>query len=98
MHPASILRAVIGLRFSSSMSSQASVSRLPHPVRELVVAASQGTEDFGKSEKDKAEVTEWISKVAEGTIAHPSTAKVRYMRYYSPLQTLMMTVRNWMHN
>lgn len=58
------------------MSVQAHLSRLPDPVRDLVLAVSKSAEEYGKSEKDKAEVFDWLSKVAQGDIAKPSAAKV----------------------
>ncbi|KAI8978695.1 hypothetical protein BD414DRAFT_579842 [Trametes punicea] len=52
------------------MSASAALAKLPSPLRDLVVAAAQdGSEDFGKSEKDKAEVADWIDKVAQGDVA-----------------------------
>ncbi|KAH9933102.1 uncharacterized protein BXZ73DRAFT_101072 [Epithele typhae] len=50
------------------MSVQAALANLPAPLKDLVTAAVQdGSEDFGKSEKDRAEVEEWIISVAKGT-------------------------------
>ena len=54
------------------------VSKLHSPLRELVVGATQdGSSDFGKNEKDKAEVAEWIENVAAGQVAKPDSLKVR---------------------
>ena len=59
------------------MSVQAALAKLTPPIRDLVaVAAQDGSEDFGKSEKDKAEVTQWIEKIAEGSVAKPENLKV----------------------
>ncbi|OSD07251.1 nucleic acid-binding protein [Trametes coccinea BRFM310] len=54
------------------MSASTALAKLPSPLKDLVAAAVQdGSEDFGKSEKDKAEVAEWIDKVAQGDVAKP---------------------------
>ncbi|KAJ2993396.1 hypothetical protein NUW54_g7729 [Trametes sanguinea] len=54
------------------MSASAALAKLPSPLKDLVAGAVQdGSEDFGKSEKDKAEVAEWIDKVAQGDVAKP---------------------------
>ncbi|KAH8114522.1 hypothetical protein DFH11DRAFT_1767401 [Phellopilus nigrolimitatus] len=57
------------------MASNVSVSQLPSQLRDLVLAAAPRDEDFGASDKDRAEVSDWISKVANGDIVQPSTAK-----------------------
>ncbi|KAI0335930.1 nucleic acid-binding protein [Cubamyces sp. BRFM 1775] len=58
------------------MSASAALAKLPSPLRDLVAAAAQdGSEDFGRSEKDKAEVAEWIDKVAQGEVAKPDNFK-----------------------
>ncbi|EIW59492.1 nucleic acid-binding protein [Trametes versicolor FP-101664 SS1] len=58
------------------MSAAAALAKLPSPLRDLVAGAAQdGSEDFGKSEKDKAEVAEWIDKVAQGDVAKPESLK-----------------------
>ncbi|KAH9841534.1 uncharacterized protein C8Q71DRAFT_700858 [Rhodofomes roseus] len=58
------------------MASATVLSKLPEPVRDLVAnAAVDGSSDFGKSEKDKAEVTEWIEKIAQGEVAKPQNLK-----------------------
>ncbi|CDO71440.1 hypothetical protein BN946_scf184909.g34 [Trametes cinnabarina] len=54
------------------MSASTALAKLSSPLRDLVAGAAQdGSEDFGKSEKDKAEVAEWIDKVAFGDVARP---------------------------
>ncbi len=71
----SYLHARVLLR---KMSAQAALAKLPAPLRDLVTdAAKDGSEDFGKSEKDKAEVAEWIDKVAQGDVAKPENFKAR---------------------
>ncbi|KAH9936283.1 nucleic acid-binding protein [Fomitopsis serialis] len=58
------------------MASATSLSKLPVPLRDLVAnAAVDGSSDFGKSEKEKAEVTGWIEKIAEGEVAKPQNLK-----------------------
>ncbi|RPD77832.1 nucleic acid-binding protein [Lentinus tigrinus ALCF2SS1-7] len=58
------------------MSVQAALAKLPSPLKDLVTGAAQdGSEDFGKSEKDKTEVAEWIDKVAQGDVAKPENFK-----------------------
>jgi aminoacyl tRNA synthase complex-interacting multifunctional protein 1 len=51
------------------MSAQAALSKLDAAVKDLVIATTHdGSQDFGKSEEDKAQVIEWIEKVAQGDI------------------------------
>lgn len=53
------------------------VAKLQSPLKELVTGAAQdGSADFGKNEKDKKEVEEWIEKVAGGDAAKPENLKV----------------------
>ena len=61
----------LGARF---MASKSAISSLSSPLRDLVAAAAPRDEDWGVSEKDRAEVGSWISKVAEGEIVKPSSA------------------------
>ena len=62
---------------TKTMASTAALTKLPTPIRDLVAnAAPDGASDFGKSEKDKAEVTQWIEKIAEGSVAKPESLKV----------------------
>ncbi|GJE97181.1 nucleic acid-binding protein [Phanerochaete sordida] len=51
------------------MSVAASIAKLHSPLRELVSTVADA--HHGKSEKDKAEVSEWIEKVAAGDAARP---------------------------
>ena len=54
------------------------VVKLQSPLKELVSGAAQdGSTEFGKNEKDKKEVEEWIEKVAGGNIVKPESLKVR---------------------
>ena len=57
------------------MASNSTISALPSPLRTLVAAASPLKEDYGVNEKDRAEVSEWISKVAQGDIVKPAAVK-----------------------
>ncbi|KZT73811.1 nucleic acid-binding protein [Daedalea quercina L-15889] len=58
------------------MASTAALAKLPVALRDLVTNATvDGSSDFGKSEKDKAEVTEWIDKIAVGEIVRPQNLK-----------------------
>ncbi|KAG2155824.1 uncharacterized protein EDB93DRAFT_1239003 [Suillus bovinus] len=50
------------------MSYESSVSRLPSPLKDLVVTSQA---DVGKTDSDKAEVAQWIEKVAGGEVALP---------------------------
>lgn len=57
------------------MSSGSIISSLPSPLRDLIANASPRDEDYGVNEKDKAEVSDWISKVASGDIVQPSAVR-----------------------
>ena len=60
------------------MASAAAISKLHVPLRDLVAsAASDGQQDFGKTEKDKTEVAEWIEQIAQGDFTKPGNLKVR---------------------
>lgn len=50
------------------MSYESSISKLPSSLKDLVVTSQA---DVGKTEADKAEVAQWIEKVAEGEVALP---------------------------
>lgn len=55
------------------------ISKLHSPLKELVAGATQdGSNDFGQNEKDKAEVSGWIEKIADGAVAKPDNLKVCY--------------------
>ncbi|KAG2151410.1 hypothetical protein DEU56DRAFT_728042 [Suillus clintonianus] len=51
------------------MSYESSVSELPSPLKDLLVNSQV---DVGKTEADKAEVAQWIEKVAEGEVVKPA--------------------------
>ncbi|OBZ71316.1 tRNA-aminoacylation cofactor arc1 [Grifola frondosa] len=58
------------------MASKAAIVKLPSPLRDLVTGAAQeGSPDYGKSEKEKVEVADWIEKVAQGDVAKPERLK-----------------------
>ena len=57
------------------MASKAALASLPSPLRDLVAAATPNEQDYGTTDQDKAEVKDWISKVAEGEIVKPSSSE-----------------------
>ena len=62
------------------MSAQATLAKLTPLLRDLVSAAAlDGSESFGKSEKDKVEVAQWIDKIAQGDIAKAENLKVYHL-------------------
>ncbi|TFY57644.1 hypothetical protein EVG20_g8462 [Dentipellis fragilis] len=62
--------------YARPMSAQAAIAKLHPDVRELVLgAAKAGGVDFGKSEKDKAEVVEWVENVAQGSAVKAESLK-----------------------
>lgn len=57
--------------------SSASIAKLHSPLKELVASAShEGGALLGTSEQDKAEVAEWIEKVAAGEAVKPASLQV----------------------
>ncbi len=59
-----------------SMSTKSLTSSLPPPLRDLVAAACPNDEDFGSSDKDKAEIVNWIQQAASGSNAKSLEPKV----------------------
>ncbi|THV05314.1 nucleic acid-binding protein [Dendrothele bispora CBS 962.96] len=58
------------------MSFQNSVSKLGSPVKELVQSVAQTENSLtGKTEKDQAEVVQWIDKVAQGDLVKAENIK-----------------------
>ncbi|PCH40131.1 nucleic acid-binding protein [Wolfiporia cocos MD-104 SS10] len=58
------------------MASAAAISKLPNPLRDFVTTATSDPEqDFGTTEKDKAEVAEWIEQIAQGDVTKPENLK-----------------------
>ena len=56
------------------------VTKLQSPLKELVTGATQdGSAEFGKNEKDKKEVEEWIEKAAGGEFAKAEVLKASYL-------------------
>ena len=51
------------------MSSKATVSQLPSTLRDVIQSANPQDEDYGSTDKEKAEVADWILKVANGGVA-----------------------------
>lgn len=63
------------------MSAAASLGKLQAPLRDLVIGATEdGSQDFGKSEKEKADIAEWIDKVAQGDITRAENLKASARR------------------
>ena len=63
--------------FLRKMSVQAALAKLPSPLKDLVFSASQDAATLaGKTEKDQAEVVEWIDKVGQGDVAKEEGFKV----------------------
>lgn len=60
------------------MSFEDSVSRLGSAIKDLVASAAKDDPSLaGKSEKDQAEVVQWIEKVGQGDIVKADNFKVR---------------------
>ena len=55
------------------MSYEASLSKLPSPLKDLVANAQA---DTGRTDVDKSEVVNWIDKVAVGDIVKPESLLV----------------------
>lgn len=53
--------------------SDPTFAKLASPLKELLLGASP---ELGKSDKDKADVIEWIEKVAQGDIVKPEGIQV----------------------
>jgi len=53
--------------------SDLSISKLGSPLKDLVLGA---TPELGKSDQDKADVAQWIEKVAQGDIVKLISVKV----------------------
>lgn len=58
------------------MPSKIDFSILPRHIRNLVLNVKP--EMFGKSEKDEADVLQWVEKIAEGQITASSSIKVLF--------------------
>ena len=58
------------------MSYEASLSKLPYPLKDLVANAQA---DAGKTDTDKQEVVSWIDKVAAGDVVKSERFSVSYL-------------------
>lgn len=66
------------------MSSHAGLGKLQAPIHDLVIGASKDSDQvFGKSEKDKADVAEWIDKVAQGDVTRAENLNVCLHQFIS---------------
>lgn len=60
-------------------ASYSALLKLHSPLKELVAGAVQeGSPDFGRTEKDQAEVAGWIEIVAAGSDVKPDTLKASF--------------------
>lgn len=51
------------------MAATQFVQKLPQQLKQFVLTASGGSEAFGKTPLEEAQVSEWVGKVAGGDIA-----------------------------
>jgi aminoacyl tRNA synthase complex-interacting multifunctional protein 1 len=59
------------------MTSNDAFSKLQSPLRELLVGSvQQDQQQLGISEKDKADVAQWIEKAAQADLARPDALPV----------------------
>lgn len=80
------------------MSAKSLTGSLPPSLRDLVVTACPNDEDFGSSDKDKAEVVNWIQQAASGSSAKPLEPKVMLLQTHRMLKDIQTGFqRNWMH-
>lgn len=82
IHPFRHRTSTVPLTFRTMTSaSQSALIKLHSPLKELVAGAIQeGSPDFGRTEKDQADVAGWIETVAAGNAVKPDTLKVRFVR------------------
>lgn len=73
----SISKASIFFSIRSFMSLNSTLQKLPQLIQKLTSLTSTDPSTSGKSDNDKAEVQDWLSKVAEGSIVKSSGFKVR---------------------
>jgi hypothetical protein len=67
------------------MSFNAAVEKLNPSVKELVIAVTDnGVRHVGQTEKDQAEVTEWIEKASQPDIATEASLQVCNTREFHP--------------
>jgi hypothetical protein len=65
----------LSLSFHLRPMSSDAISKLPSPLKDLVVAS---VADSSVSSESKLEVNEWIEKVASGQVGQPESLKVRF--------------------
>jgi hypothetical protein len=58
------------------MSSTNTFSLLPSPLRELVVGSAQDQQQLGASEKDQADIAQWVEKAAQVHFVKPDALQV----------------------
>lgn len=66
-------RPLLGSLIARTMSYEASLSKLPYPLKDLVANAQA---DTGRTDTDKQEVVSWIDKVAAGDIVKSESFSV----------------------
>src|SRR6266850_1086881 len=72
IHPSLVHRFSILNLFSRSMSSTDAFSSLSSPLRELLVGfTQQDQQQQGVSEKDRADIAQWVEKVARADFVKP---------------------------
>ena len=76
------------------MSAATSIAKLHSPLKELVSGVADA--HHGKSEKDKAEVSEWIEKVAAGEAVKPGGLQVRMSGAIKGVTDNELQDRTWM--
>lgn len=77
IRPSLVHRFSIINLFPRSMSSADAFSKLSSPLRELVVgSAQQDQQQLGASEKDRADITQWVEKAAQVDLVKPDALQV----------------------
>ena len=77
IRPSLVRRFSIINLFSRSMSSTDAFSPLSSPLRELVVgSAQQDQQQLGASEKDRADIAQWVEKAAQVGFVKPDALQV----------------------
>ena len=65
-----------------AMSLSSAIDKLPSSLQKLATLSSVDVQASGASDNDKAQVQEWISKVAEGSIVKSYKVRDTFTRYY----------------
>lgn len=69
----------LALHTTMASASQSALLKLHSPLKELVAGAVQeGSPDFGRTEKDQADVAGWIEIVAAGNQVKPDTLQASF--------------------